>query len=105
MIASLCRPAPSGRRMQAIGLQKEELVQALGLSFTVSTFALAGNLAHAGVFNWAIGLTSLAALTPALLGMYVGQAVRGRMPERVFRFAFLLGLLALGTYLLVRALA
>jgi uncharacterized membrane protein YfcA len=91
--------------LQAIGLQKEELVQALGLSFTVSTFALAGNLAHAGVFNWAVGLTSLAALIPALVGMYVGQVARGCMPERIFRFAFLLGLLALGTYLLLRALA
>ncbi len=91
--------------LQAIGLQKEELVQALGLSFTVSTFALAGNLAHAGVFNWAVGLTSLGALVPALVGMYVGQVTRGHLQERSFRLAFLLGLLALGAYLLLRALA
>jgi uncharacterized protein len=91
--------------LQAIGLQKEELVQALGLSFTVSTFALAGNLAHAGVFNWAVGLTALGALVPALIGMYVGQVTRGHLQERTFRLAFLLGLLALGAYLLLRALA
>jgi uncharacterized membrane protein YfcA len=91
--------------LQAIGLQKEDLVQALGLSFTVSTFALAGNLVHAGVFNWTVGLTSLGALIPALVGMYVGQVTRGHLQERTFRLVFLLGLLALGSYLLLRALA
>lgn len=91
--------------LQAIGLQKEDLVQALGLSFTVSTFALAGNLAHAGVFNWAVGLTSLGALIPALVGMYMGQLTRGHLRERTFRLVFLCGLLALGAYLLLRALA
>src|SRR5690606_9980809 len=36
---------PAVPYLQAIGLEKEELVQALGLSFTVSTLALAAGLA------------------------------------------------------------
>ena len=57
------------------------------------------------MFNWTVGLTSLGALIPALVGMYVGQVTRGHLQERAFRLVFLLGLLALGAYLLLRALA
>ena len=39
---------PAVPYLQAIGLEKEELVQALGLSFTVSTMALAFNVAFEG---------------------------------------------------------
>src|SRR6516225_8084751 len=42
---------PAVPYLQAIGLQKEELVQALGLSFTVSTVALAINVAIAGALT------------------------------------------------------
>ena len=45
---------PAVPYLQAIGLQKDELVQALGLSFTVSTLALA--VALAGVDAFAPGL-------------------------------------------------
>ena len=39
---------PAVPYLQAIGFEKEELVQALGLSFTVSTMALAFNVAFEG---------------------------------------------------------
>ena len=39
---------PAVPYLQAIGFEKDELVQALGLSFTVSTVALAVNLAIGG---------------------------------------------------------
>jgi uncharacterized membrane protein YfcA len=45
---------PAVPYLQAIGLEKEELVQALGLSFTVSTVALTINLAFAGAINASI---------------------------------------------------
>jgi uncharacterized protein len=57
------------------------------------------------VFNWAVGFTSLGALIPALIGMYVGQVARGHLQERAFRWVFLFGLLSLGAYLILRALA
>ena len=53
----------------ALGLERDELVQALGLSFTVSTLALAAGLAwHAALRAQSLA-TSLLALVPALLGM------------------------------------
>ena len=45
---------PAVAHLQAIGLEKDELVQALGLAFTLSTLALAGNLLAAGL-SGAIG--------------------------------------------------
>ena len=38
--------------LQALGLDKEDLVQAMGLAFSLSTVALAGNLAAAGQSAW-----------------------------------------------------
>ena len=85
--------------MQAIGLEKDELVQALGAAFTVSTVALAGNLIATDAFNVSLAGPALAALGAALLGMWLGQALRQRMHPDVFRRWFFIGLLLLGCYL------
>jgi hypothetical protein len=52
---------PSAPYLQAIGLEKDRLVQALGLSFTVSTLALAVALARHGAFGVPVAGASLAA--------------------------------------------
>lgn len=95
---------PAVPYMQAIGLQKDELVQALGLSFTVSTLALAVTLASGRAFSWDLVWPSLAALVVAILGMRLGQAVRARLSPQAFRIWFFAGLLALGAYLAARGL-
>ena len=95
---------PAVPYLQAIGLDKEELVQALGLSFTVSTLALAATLAQAHAFPASLAAASLLALGPAVLGMVAGQWARARLQEDTFRRVFFAGLLALGLYLTLRAL-
>jgi uncharacterized membrane protein YfcA len=87
---------PAVPYLGALGLEKEDLVQALGLSFTVSTLALAGSLAWDGIFRAAIAGASLLALAPALIGMVVGQRLRHHIKPATFRLCFLLGLLGLG---------
>ena len=47
---------PSMPFMQAIGMEKDELVQALGVFFTVATLALAFSLSIAGVLTAATAL-------------------------------------------------
>ena len=93
---------PAVPYMQAIGLEKEALVQALGLSFTVSTLALAVNLTAEGALNAAVAPAAIAALAIACLGMWLGQAVRLRLSSVLFRRWFFLGLLLLGMYLAAR---
>jgi uncharacterized membrane protein YfcA len=95
---------PAVPYLQALGLDKDELVQACGLSFTVSTVALAGVLAHDGVLDTSVAGASLLALAPALAGMALGQWVRSRVRPELFRLCFLAALLALGAHLALRGL-
>ncbi|ODT46857.1 MAG: hypothetical protein ABS59_12575 [Methylobacterium sp. SCN 67-24] len=95
---------PAVPYLQALGFEKEELVQALGLSFIVSTVALAFGLVGAGALDWTVAGGSLLALLPALAGMGAGQAIRQRISAATFKLCFFAGLLALGGYLVLRTL-
>jgi uncharacterized membrane protein YfcA len=90
---------PSMPFMQAIGMEKDELVQALGVFFTVATVALAFNLTTAGLLTAATALPGAVAMAGAFAGMFIGQAVRSRLEPETFRRWFLIALILLGTYL------
>ncbi|HEV7600375.1 MAG TPA: sulfite exporter TauE/SafE family protein [Bradyrhizobium sp.] len=90
---------PSMPFMQAIGMDKDELVQALGVFFTVATVALAFNLTHAGLLNTSTTVPGAVAMAGAFAGMFIGQAVRSRLQPETFRRWFLVALILLGTYL------
>jgi len=92
---------PAVPYLQALRLEKDELVQALGLSFTVSTLALAADLVRGGALAASAG-ASLLALAPALAGMLLGQWLRTRVEPQRFRFWLLSGLLVLGAHLALR---
>jgi uncharacterized membrane protein YfcA len=92
---------PAVPYLQALGLQRDALVQALGLSFTVSTVALGAGLFWRGeVGSGELG-ASLLALAPALLGMLFGQWLRQRISAVLFKRVFFIGLGVLGLHLLV----
>ena len=95
---------PAVPYLQALGLEKDDLVQALGLSFLTSTVALGITLAATGLFTASVAGSSLVALVPALGGMFLGQAMRSRVSAATFRRWFFIGLMALGLYLTARAL-
>jgi len=90
--------------IQALTMERDRMVQALGLSFSVSTVALAVALAHGGVMKPAMIWPSLVALAAALVGMVLGQVVRGRIRAETFRRCFFIGLLLLGAHLALRGL-
>ncbi len=90
--------------IQALTMERDRMVQALGLSFSVSTIALAVALAHGGVMTPAMIWPSLVALVAALIGMVLGQLVRGRIRAETFRMCFFIGLLLLGAHLALRGL-
>lgn len=84
---------PAVPYLQALNLDKEELIQALGLSFTVSTLALGASLAHTGVLHAEVAGASLLALLPAMVGMLGGQWLRAKLAPALFRRCFFYGLL------------
>mgnify|MGYP000632657294 CR=1 FL=1 len=94
---------PAVPYLQALRLGRDELVQALALSFTVSTLALAIGLAGAGVYHAGLTGASIMAVLPALLGMWAGQRVRAGLGAESFRRWFFAGLLGLGLAMLGRA--
>jgi uncharacterized membrane protein YfcA len=95
---------PAGPYLQAIGLEKEELIQALGLSFTVSTVALAAGLAGHGAFHAGAAGASLLCTAPTLAGVFAGQWIRSKIDPVTFRRLFFLVLLLLGVDLVGRLL-
>ena len=95
---------PAVPYLQALNLQKDDLVQALGLSFTVSTIALAIGLAWRGQFHAGNLTLSALALAPALIGMWAGQVLRRKVSPPAFRLGFLVCLLLLGLEMLMRPL-
>lgn len=89
----------------ALGLKRDDLIQALGLSFTVSSLALAIGLFITGEFVMEIATVSLLALIPAFIGMFFGQFLRHRIPQEKFRRYFFASLLVLGAYTSYRAIS
>jgi uncharacterized membrane protein YfcA len=96
---------PAVPYLAALNLERDDLVQALGLSFTISTIALAAGLAWHGALHMQSAGASLLALIPALLGMALGNAARARVRPDIFRRGFFLGLAALGLDIVWHALA
>ncbi len=93
---------PAGPYFQAIGLTKDELVQMLGLSFTVSTVVLAVVLWRDGAMHVGNATGSMLAVVPALIGMALGQRIRSLASEETFRRWFFLALLLLGAQQAIR---
>ena len=91
--------------LQAIGLPRDMLIQAMGMLFTVSTLALAAALQGNNLLTGELSIVSAAAVLPAIFGMVFGQRIRQKLSEERFRKALFIALLLLGTYIVASALA
>ena len=94
---------PSVIYLQVLGLDRRELIQAMGITFLLSIVVLSLTLGVEQKLTSSVGALSMFAIAPALVGQYFGQNLRDRMTETTFRKVFLCGLLGLGLYLLSRA--
>jgi uncharacterized protein len=88
----------------ALSLQRDELIQALGLSLLTSAAALAVALAREGALPVSLLGASLFALAPAGIGVLCGQWLRQRTHPAVFVRVFAVGLLLIGLHLALRNL-
>ncbi len=86
--------------LQAIGLARDQLVQAMGILFTLSTLALGVVLGSNSLLTLNQGQMSAAALVPALVGMVLGRRIRQLLSEQLFRRVFFTALLFLGLYII-----
>ncbi len=95
---------PAVPYLQSLGLARDELIQAMGISFTVSTVALAAGLWINDSYSLGAVGASLVMLIPALLGMGIGQRLRQSLSPAIFRRCFLISLAIVGVYLAAKGL-
>jgi uncharacterized membrane protein YfcA len=81
--------------LQAMHLEKDTLVQALGLSFTIATVALAVRLQLLETSS-AISPESLLGLPGALVGLWLGTAVRVHISAALFQRTLFVVFIGLG---------
>ena len=87
--------------LQAIGLPRDVLVQAMGMLFAASALALAAALQQANFLTVDHGVLSSAAVLPAIAGMIAGRWIRKGIAEQRFRSVFFIALLVLGAYIII----
>ncbi|HMO47306.1 MAG TPA: sulfite exporter TauE/SafE family protein [Rubrivivax sp.] len=87
--------------LQALRLDKDAMVQALGLSFTVATLALAVRL-HSSGAQMLLSAPSALALAAAFAGLWLGARVRARISAAVFQRSLFLVFIGLGAANLMR---
>jgi hypothetical protein len=94
---------PGVMYLNALNLSRDQLIQSMGMLFTLSTLALALALGNHALLSQQQLISSSLALIPAIAGMLLGQVIRRAISEVVFRRVFFLSLLVLGTYIIVAA--
>ncbi len=90
--------------LQALGLGRDHLIQALGLTFITISSALAVAMGGTGLVSAEQAALSAAAVAPTVLGLVLGRRVRRLVSEEGFRRAFFLGLIAAGAFMIWRGL-
>ncbi|MEP0519871.1 MAG: sulfite exporter TauE/SafE family protein [Hyphomicrobiales bacterium] len=88
---------------QARGLHRDEMIQAMGILFALSTASLAISLGGNGLLNRDLGVISAFALIPSIAGMLIGQKIRNKLSESLFRKIFFIALMLLGIYIILSA--
>lgn len=87
-----------------LGMTRDEIVQMLGILFTLGAGTLGLTIAGHGKYEGHFLAVSVLAVVPALVGMSIGQRVRARLSERIFRRALFSALLLAGLQLILKGL-
>ena len=95
---------PGTLYLQALGLGRDALLQAMGMLYMIAALALMLAMSSYRLLDVELGIYSLCAVPPALLGMWIGGRDRRRLAEDWFQRLFFTGLLLLGAYLLVKSM-
>ena len=89
--------------LTALGLERDALIQALGLIFATAALALGAGLSWHGALPVHSLAMSALALAPALAGMALGARLRRKVHPDRFRLLFLCGLIVLGAFIVWHA--
>lgn len=90
--------------LQALGLKRDMMVQALGLTFCTISATLAVSMSQRSMLTPELLTVSAACVAPAALGLWLGTRYRKSISEEQFRKIFYAGLLVIGFSLTFGAL-
>lgn len=82
-----------------LDLPRNDIVQMLGILFSLGAATIGLTLASDKSYENELLAVSAFAVVPGVLGMFIGQRVRGRLSERAFKRALFGGLLVVGAHL------
>jgi uncharacterized protein len=88
--------------MLSLKLDPDRFVQAVNIGFTLSSLIMIFGLGQIGLLGRASLFISIGGIVPAIVGGWLGGALRRRLPEMRFRRLVLGVLLALGLILITR---
>ncbi len=89
--------------LHGMGLPREQFIQAMGLFFVTLSVTLGFALSRHDLLTTDIALVSAAACLPALLGMSVGEKLRGTLTDKTFRLLFFLAVAGVAIVILLRS--
>ena len=95
---------PAVAYIQRLGLTRATFIQAIGIWFCLGSIALGGSMESRGILPSNLALISLAAVTPAVIGMSIGRRLQKRLSEPTFNKIFFTALILLGIYITCRGL-
>lgn len=91
--------------LMALDITKDELVQAINTSFTISSLVMLVGLGKLGLVNTQIMIISAVGVIPVFAGIWLGGRVRRLLPEETFRRIVQGMIMLLGAGLVFKALA
>lgn len=89
--------------LQALGLKRDILIQAMGVSFIIITVSIAIFMAGQHILDGQQVAVSSLALLPMFAGLTIGRYYRRRIPEAKFSRVIMIALFLNGLHLMARA--
>lgn len=91
--------------LHSLNFKRDQMIQAMGMLFVLSTIALALAFNANNLLDVKVGLISIWAIVPAVIGMIAGKKLRQYLSESQFKQAFFTSLLALGLIIIFKAIS
>lgn len=95
---------PGTLYIEALGMPRDEFVQALGIVFSLVMTVLGLFMSRYQILPPETALVSAGAIVPTSLGMILGQRLRRRLTDTGFRKAFFVALSLAGLYMMLRVM-
>ena len=90
--------------LMSLDLEKNSFVQAINISFTLSSLIMLISMQHLGYLSQNLLITAITSLLPVLAIVYVSGRIRRHLPQILYRRLVLIFLLIIGLIITVKSI-